>query len=92
MKKFAVEMKNVVNKMFGQRPKALVGDHIFLAAAVAKTAGHLCTTVQAIFLPAFGLMAHVKKFLKNRDKTHSSRIIGTASAPQVLFLAQTDQG
>lgn len=70
-------MEDIVNKMFDQGPKALVGDNIFLAAVLAIPSLHFGSAVQAVFFLSFGLVGHVKFFLK----------IGTISALHLRFVS-----
>ena len=64
MKELSIEMKYIVHKMFRQRPKAFFGFNVLLPAYMAKAAMHLGITVQAVFFLTFGIVAHLKFFLK----------------------------
>lgn len=60
MKEFTIKMQDVINKMFGQAPKTLLGNDIGLAAVLAIIASYSRSAIEAVFLFTFWLVGHAK--------------------------------
>lgn len=60
MEEFTIEMEDVINKMFGQAPKALFCYDIGLTTVLAIIPGHRGSAIEAVFLLTFWLVRHAK--------------------------------
>jgi hypothetical protein len=58
-----------------QPPSTLLWYNVFLSALLAKVALHKCTAIQAILFFPFGIMAHLKFFLKIGTKKSVYRLL-----------------
>jgi hypothetical protein len=64
IKEGPVEVNDIENKIFGKRPEGFLGLHILLPAVLAETPLNNGSAIQAIFVLSFGVVRHVKFFLK----------------------------
>ena len=64
MEELAIEMSDVIKKMYHQGAKTFPGYNILLATHVAKPARYRSTTVQTVLFMAFRGVTHNKFLLK----------------------------